>query len=170
MGTSDPSAGKQYLQQAYNAIFRRDFALAISWFKKAIECEPNNPSYYYALSVTCARNNRLEEAIAAAKKALQLKPNYKLYHYHLDMLYSRQYCYQAMRCMERKASWNDCLLLLRKAIRLDPLNERAYLFLAMIEHKRGRIKQAIDALHEVLKLEPYHKEAKDLLDKYSKSL
>lgn len=158
MGTENP-----HIQKAYDAIFQRDFAKAIRYFREAIEKEPREAAHYYKLSVTYARNNQLEDAIRAAQQALSLKPECRLYIYHLDMLYSRKYCYDALACMERQNKWKSCLFFVRKAMQLDPLNEQAYLLHGMIQHRLGDRQRAMESLYKVLELAPDHKEAKQLL-------
>lgn len=160
MGTEN-----DYVRMAYDSIFHRDFVGAINHFRRAIEQEPETASHYYKLSVTYSRNNQLREAIRVGKEALRIEPECRLYKYHLDMLYSRKYCYHALACMERRRVWKPCIYDIRRAIRLDPLNGRAFLLYAVMLEHLGYRNQAIDSLKKVLELEPEQREAKQMLKK-----
>ena len=83
--------GRDYLEEANYAIFQNDSESAIEAFKKAIELEPTNASYYYKLSITYSRNKDMKNALDAAKKEVDLQHNNQNFLYHLQILPHRRH-------------------------------------------------------------------------------
>lgn len=157
------NAGKEFIKEAYRAIFQKDYQRAIELFKKAIQRDSNNPTYYYKLSVTYARNNNVKQAIMAVEEALKLRPDNSLYQQHLQILKGREMAKQAMEEVEAGTSIEKVLPLLEASIHLDPINTRSRLLYAWLLHESGQCKEAIMAIRELLALDPWHKEGKEFL-------
>jgi tetratricopeptide (TPR) repeat protein len=152
--------GEVYVRQAYEAILHGDFELALQGFQQAIAAEPDNADYYYKGSVTCARSSKLPLALQYAQKAVELKPDDHTYRLHLNTLKARQLTVD-VRTKLQAASPNveGCIDELKEAIRLDPLSSQAFLLLGFAYRMRKDYRRSLEALKEVLTLEPMHEEA-----------
>lgn len=155
--------GKKRVKEAYAAIFAGDFERAIAAFHKAIELEPDNASYYYKLSITCRRSNRLPEAIKAAEQACQLAPYSHTYRYHYDVLRSLQTTRQALKDLEKNEDNAKIEGELDRAIDWDPLNEKAQILMGLLLMRQSRFLEAGRMFQEVIKLQPDNSEAKKYL-------
>src|SRR5690606_16370608 len=124
-------SGEKELQKAYESILGQHFEEAVAWFLKAIERDPQNGEYHYKLSVTYARSGRVEEALASARRAARLSPGVEAYAIQVRTLEARQLCAAAERLLAAGTE-HDALAAsyLRQAVRLDPLEEGAYVLLA----------------------------------------
>lgn len=157
------NAGKEFIKEAYRAIFQKDYQRAIDLFKKAISRDSKNPTFYYKLSVTYARNNNLKEAIAAIEQALALCPQDIVYQQHLEVLKGRQLAKEAWILMQKGIAGDQVFPLLEEAIRLDPINSQTRLLYAWLLKEQGKKKDGMKVLQELLAIDPWHREAKDLL-------
>ncbi|MDF2938626.1 MAG: hypothetical protein K0Q90_3999, partial [Paenibacillaceae bacterium] len=87
--------GAEAIQRAYEAILRSDFEAAVEWFLEAVAQEPENPDYYYRLSITCARSDKLQAALGYAREALKRSNGESVYQLHLDYLLAKEKAVQA---------------------------------------------------------------------------
>jgi tetratricopeptide (TPR) repeat protein len=156
------------IKEAYFKIFEGDYEKAIEAFKAAIEIDPNNPSYYYKLSITYARSNKLDQAIEAAEKAHSLNLDEPKYKMHLQTLLSREWCRKAEEQLHDPMQTTYAITLLKQAIRWDPINVNGYLLLGLAYARMKDYPQAIRSMQKLLKLEPEHDIGKSLLAKYRK--
>ncbi|WP_274364621.1 tetratricopeptide repeat protein [Paenibacillus thermotolerans] len=159
--------GERELQKAYEHILMQHFEGAVEWFLKAIEQDPDNPDYHYKLSITYARSNKISEALKHARTAKRLSPGQSEYDVHLRMLEAKELVLQAERHLNRGK--DGCLLaaaLLRQALTLNPVDENAYMLMAGAFAGVEDYREAIQTLQELLRLDPEHKAAKELLDQY----
>lgn len=159
-------SGEKELQKAYESILGQHFEEAAAWFQKAIEQDPDNADYHYKLSITYARSGRLDEALATARRALALRPDRSDYAVQVRMLESRQLAQRAEKLLEQEGGAAMAAALLQQALRLDPLEERAYLLLATAYARTNEFKQAIAALQKLLELDPSHEHARAMLQQY----
>lgn len=157
------NAGKEFIKEAYRAIFQKDYQRAIDLFKKAISRDEKNPTFYYKLSVTYARNNNLKEAMDAIKQALALCPQDIVYQQHMEMLRGRLLAKEAWIQMEKGVEAEHIYPLLEESIHLDPINSQTRLLYAWLLKEQGKRKDGMKVLKELLAIDPWHKEAKDLL-------
>lgn len=156
--------GEQQIKKAYESILDNDFEKAIAWFEEAIVLEPDNAEYHYKLSITFARSNRLSKALSHARNAARLAPEQAAYTFHLQHL-------QAVELMERAEKHFDgrqeklfmAVTLLKQAVALDPLAIEGFLLLGLAYARLADFPQAIQAVREVLKLDPQHEQARLLL-------
>lgn len=156
--------GETCLRQAYDAIFHGDFESAISWFQQAIAIEPENASYHYKGSVTCARSGKLTLAMTYAHKAVELNPNDISYQLNLRTLMSRQKIIEARALLSMTVpELEKSVLLLKEAAKLDPLSTEARLLLGILYRLQQDYRLALESFRDVLLLEPQHEEAKRLL-------
>lgn len=162
--------GESAIQEAYEAILGNHFERAISCFEQAIALEPHNASYYYKLSVTCARSGRLDKALVAASRAADLEPDNLAYRQQVGNIRSLELLVEAKKSLQGKGENGaaEAVTKLRRAILLDPLSTEAYLLLGLAYGEQQDYSAAIRTLRELLKLEPHHKEGRALLIKYQR--
>ncbi|MFT9847596.1 tetratricopeptide repeat protein [Aneurinibacillus sp. REN35] len=162
MDTGKKLAGKQYVKEAYRALFDHDFARAVRAFEKAIQCEPTNASYYFKLSVTYARNQQLILAIRAIEQALVLDQGNEKFMLQHQRLVCRQVTEEAAQYIEQ-GEIPQALTLSRQAIDLDPLYVRAHYIMAYAYFLQGNYIQARKAARQAVRLDPESELAKRLL-------
>lgn len=156
--------GEAYVRQAYEAILQGDFELALHGFQQAIAAEPNNASYYYKGSVTCARSGKLPLALAYARKALQLNPDDATYKLHYRSIQAKQRISDArFRLQAASPNMELCIEELKEATRLDPLAVEAYLLIGIVYRLRKDYRRALESLREAQALEPQNEEVRRLL-------
>jgi len=160
------SSGKTYLKEAFYAILQNDFQKAIDSFNKAIECEPDNPSYYHKLSITYSRNGEIKEALKAAETAHKLQPKTQIYLYHLQVLQAKNLVLHAAKAIENDDLNEEIEAMLIQAKKLDPLNIDAYLLLGIYYGEQGLLNFALKEFNSVFNLEPFHQQARQLKEYY----
>jgi Flp pilus assembly protein TadD len=156
--------GEACLKKAYDAILHGDFELALKWFRRAIELDPGNASYYYKASVTCSRSGKAAQAKEWAAKAVELAPEEPVYEMHLKTLEARELIAEARAILEAADPEPDqAIKLLVRAKDLNPLSAEASLLLGHASKSLGDFRSAIGYLLEALQLDPQHAEARRLL-------
>jgi Flp pilus assembly protein TadD len=156
--------GESCVQAAYEALLQGDFDAAAVWFVRAVEAEPDNPSYYFRGSVTLARSGRLGLALRYARRAVELAPDETSYALQLRLLESRERIDEAQRLLSLTPSKPETAIsLLKEAFRLDPLAAQAKLLLGVSYRLAGDDRSAREALREALLLNPQYEEASRLL-------
>ncbi|WP_199614931.1 tetratricopeptide repeat protein [Paenibacillus alkalitolerans] len=163
--------GETELQKAYESILGQHFEAAVEWFLRAIEQDPDNPDYHYKLSITYARSNKLAEALRHARTAKRLAPAQPEYDAHLKTLEAKDLAVQAERLIDQNK--RGCLLAvayLRQALELDPLEESYYVLLAAAFAGAEEYREAVHTLQELLRLDPEHGTAQQLLEQYKAKL
>jgi len=159
-------SGEKELQKAYESLLGQHFEEAVEWFQRAIEQDPGNADYYYKLSITYARNGQVEEALDYARKALSLAPDDAAYGIHLRVLEAKQLRFEAERLLAAGGDEALAASYLREALRLDPLEESAYVLLASACAGMHEYQDALEALRELLELDPEHATARALIEQY----
>lgn len=162
MDTEKNQAGTHYIKEAYRALFDHDFTRAVHAFEKAIQCDPANAAYYFKLSVTYARNQQLALAVQTIEKALSLEPNNEKFILQHKRLSCRRYTEEAVQRLE-EGTEEQALVLIERAVALDPLYVRAHYVAAQIYFLRRRYIEARKAARQAVWLDPNSAEAKTLL-------
>ncbi|MEB3101291.1 tetratricopeptide repeat protein [Ferviditalea candida] len=159
--------GKQQIQKAYESILDNDFEQAIEWFEQAVAREPENADYHYKISITYARSNKLNKALAHAHTASELAAGNEEYRFHLQNLQALEMARLAEQRLQHSSGQPDAAIsLLKRAIALDPLCVDAHILLGIAYKHNGDYDLAAEAVKEALKLDPQHQTAKRLLDDY----
>jgi cytochrome c-type biogenesis protein CcmH/NrfG len=159
--------GERELKKAYQSILGQHFEEAVEWFLKAIEQDPDNPDYHYKLSITYARSNKLAEALRHARTAKRLAPSHPEFDTHVKTLEAKNLISQAEKHMDDgKDGYLLAVAYLRQALALNPLDESAYVLLAAALAGTEEYREAIQTLHELLRLNPEHGTAHELLEQY----
>jgi len=79
------NSSKQIYRMALIYVLESEFEEAIVELDKAIELDPNNPSYHYNKGRILDELGRYEDAIEEFDKAIELNPNNSLYHYQKEI-------------------------------------------------------------------------------------
>lgn len=156
--------GESCVQAAYEALLQGDFEAATRWFVRAVETDPDNPSYYFRGSVTLARSGKLAQALQYARRAVELAPDEASYRLQLTLLESRERTARAERLLSLSPPKPEpAIALLKEAFRLDPLAAKAKLLLGVAYRLTGDDRSAREAWREALLLNPHYEEAGRLL-------
>lgn len=165
---------EDYLKKAYRSIYENDFEQAIQWFEEALALAPDNADIHYRCSITCARSNRLEKAMAHARLASAIAPQQEEYKLHFDRMQSKELTMMAKRLLEGEGRDNESIPprsasaaasavnLLERAVRLDPLSVDAQAWLAIAYTEQGKYESAFQALTEAAALPQDESTAKQL--------
>ncbi|MGM1020535.1 MAG: tetratricopeptide repeat protein [Bacillota bacterium] len=160
---------EEYVQKAYQCILQNNFEQAVEWFEKAISAQPDHAEHYFRCSVTYARSGRIEQALAYAGDAVRLAPQQDEYVLHLHTLEARQQTEKARKMLDvDKASpqvRRDAILLLERAIVLDPLCGDAFMLLALVYAEMNEYKLAVQAAREAAALFPHNEQLANLMKK-----
>jgi tetratricopeptide (TPR) repeat protein len=153
----DALNGEEAIKKAYDAILKHDFEQAIAWFEQAISIQPDCAAYHYKLSITYARSNKLEKAIEHARQAVMLEPSDEHYLFHYQHVQAKERIRQAEKLLEESENGHwMAIALLKQAVELDPLALEAFLLLGIAHAQLQEYSQAVQAIKEVLKLDPQH--------------
>ncbi|WP_158629948.1 tetratricopeptide repeat protein [Cohnella sp. AR92] len=156
--------GEQCLEQAYQYLLAGDFEAAEEWFLKAVETNPDEPSYIYRASITLARNGKLGEALSFAGRAVELAPEEPAFVLHLRTLESKKLLAGAKSLLLHvPPEAEEAIPMLREAARLDPLSGEVKLLLAVAYRYAGDYRLALATLRELVELQPQNEEAKRIL-------
>ena len=119
----------EYLAEGYEYANKGDYSIAIEFFKKALEIDPNNKDAYYGVGYAYELLNNYPQAIAYYNKVLEIDPNHVNSNFSIGRIYFNQGVIQldnannfadVNRYNEEKNKAND---LFRKAL---PYLERAH--------------------------------------------
>jgi peroxiredoxin len=64
-------AGLEYIQKGLENLEGGNYAKAVEYYKKALECFPNISGLWYNYACALSRNNNIDEAFTALKKAIE---------------------------------------------------------------------------------------------------
>ncbi|XP_026835157.1 transmembrane and TPR repeat-containing protein CG31690 [Drosophila erecta] len=140
-----PEQGAAYV--TYGQTLARNgsrLAEAESWFKRALQLAPLEPSSHHHYADFLEQQERHHEALSLRLRAAALAPQ--------D--YILQSCVaDALRLLNRLA---EAELWYRKAVTLQPLAAHAHANLGAILQMRGLRKEAVACYHKALELQPGH--------------
>ncbi|XP_033172998.1 protein O-mannosyl-transferase TMTC1 [Drosophila mauritiana] len=140
-----PEQGAVYV--TYGQTLARNgsrLAEAESWFKRALQLAPLEPSSHHHYADFLEQQERHHEALSLRLRAAALAPH--------D--YTLQSCVaDALRLLNRLA---EAELWYRKAVTLQPLAAHAHANLGAILQMRGLRKEAVACYHKALELQPGH--------------
>ncbi|MEF2964325.1 tetratricopeptide repeat protein [Paenibacillus sp. M1] len=138
-------------------MYENDFEQAIQHFEEALAIEPDNADVHYRCSITCARSNRLDRALAHARLATALAPLQEEYKLHFDRMQSKELTVMAKRLLEGDTAGSSvnkegvvvpALRLLERAAQLDPLSVDSRVWLAIAYAELEQYELALNAVQE----------------------
>jgi tetratricopeptide (TPR) repeat protein len=149
----------KYVHEAYSAIFQQDFKRATDSFCKAIRIQPKNHALYYKLSITYARNNKLEKAIHSISEAISLSEGNYVYLLHLQTLLIRKVVSEAKSALTKKQDVSKYIPELTKYIELDPLHLELKWIMGLIFLSLGEYTKADEQMEAIIQVDPEHPHA-----------
>jgi tetratricopeptide (TPR) repeat protein len=78
------------LQTANDTRKNSPQTIAMTFLKKALELDPNNPAYYFQMGQVLFSQKKADQGFKSIKKAAELKPNWADAHYQLGILYAQK--------------------------------------------------------------------------------
>jgi len=135
-------------------VYRRqgEFAKAREALSQALALQPDDPEANYSLGMFYAQQNDLPRAADYLKKAAALRPAYPEALNNLGILFVREQDYP-----EAEAKFREC-------IRVAPAFDQSYINLArlfMLQHDKDK---AMQALQDLLKLQPENANARQAME------
>ena len=110
---------------------QKEFEKAVETYKKWLTANPNDDAGHYNLARTYSKLGNDEEAEKEFKEAVKLKPEETEYQTELGNI------------LIKLAQYREAIVSLKKAVEIDPLNERAASLLDDAEAGRQRLDYAI---------------------------
>lgn len=81
------SNAEDYFREGYVASMKREWNLAIDFYNKSIDLDPDNPGFYIQRASAYQMTDRIDDAISDYETALKLRPDYYLAMEYLASLY-----------------------------------------------------------------------------------
>lgn len=145
------SDAHRYYKEGVKKSREGKWDLAIAYFEKALEIDPDYFLVYTELGICYAKKALFDRAISLLQKATQKDPENVVAHYNLGAIY------------EGKGMWSQAIQEYMKVVSLDPNNVEVRRRLAMCFMEVGQNAAAIDQLNIAVTLDPNYKEARVLL-------
>ena len=117
--------------------------LAVKLFRKAIQKNGQDPSYFSNLGNAFYGQGKLEEAVAAYRQAICIKPDYAEAHSNLGA------------ALEQQGKLDDAIAEYYQAIRIKPNYPDAHSNLGVALEQQGKLDQALNAFGKAIELAPH---------------
>lgn len=154
--TAKQNLNQLYRQKAFNALKRRAFDEATTYFQKAIRLDPENATTYRVIGDGYALASEYAQAITYYQKALELAPDDAEVQKNLALTYTN---YGVV--LRNKGEWDAAIRAYRDALALQPTYQIAKTNLidalsqkASAQRQAGHTDDAIKTYLELQKLQP----------------
>ena len=154
--TAKKNLHQLFRQKAFNALKRRAFDEATTYFEKAIRLDPENATTYRIMGDGYAHVSQFSEAITYYQKALEIAPDDAEARTNLVLSYSNHGV-----TLRNKGEWDAAIRAYRDALALQPTYQLAKTNLidvlwqkANARRQSGRSAEAIATYLELQKLHP----------------
>ena len=173
---ADPNDAVMYCDAGTVCLLSGRVELAVDCFERAIGLSPNFAVAHYNLGAALERQGRTDDAIAALRRAIAFTSNLGRAYSRLGNLLQEQgNPSEARTCFQQASEWLEdpaereleqakLLLvdarpilaepLLRNVIAAQPTNSLAHVILGDVLGEFGRLREATEALHTALELDP----------------
>ena len=138
----DHADPRNYFQMGYTYSLKNDNVNALLWYKKAVQRDPKNASYFNGLGVTYFRLNRNADAHTAFDHALALDPDF------YESRINRGILFMALNDL------NAAVADFSKAIELKPENPRGYQQAAQVAFNQKDFWSAVRYLEQADRVSP----------------
>jgi tetratricopeptide (TPR) repeat protein len=145
------SQADYYIMQGFNYELQGDHQQALSFYRKALEINPNSAKAYNGLGYVYDSLGQYQEAISYYEKALQIDPSYATAYNNLAFAYGNLGEHQ------------KSIPYYEKALQLDPNLAIAYGNLAFAYFQLGQPEQSIFYLQKNIQINPNDATAHNLL-------
>ena len=163
--TAKKNLHQLFRQKAFNALKRRAFDEATTYFEKAIRLDPENATTYRIMGDGYAHVSQFSEAITYYQKALEIAPDDAEARTNLVLSYSNHGV-----TLRNKGEWDAAIRAYRDALALQPTYQLAKTNLidvlwqkANARRQSGRSAEAIATYLELQKLHPDDTEIASML-------
>ncbi len=158
---------------------------ALDWFRRSVEWDPGSAPFRHGYAVALSGAGRLEEALAQLVKASELEPGQAVHPYSMGLLYAEmgrlpeatqalraavardpgqgRYWYNLALAEARLGRLDECLEAFARAEELEPQAPDYPYARATILLQAGQPDRARAALEETLRIDPDHREARNLI-------
>ena len=147
----DEDFAKAYVQLGLIYAARKN-DMAIDYFNSAINAEPDNPDFYYALAMYYQNTGREEKAHLVYDQIVKKHPHYAKAYYNKGFLY-----------LTRDNEYEKAVEYFSLAIEQNPRYAKAYYNRALSYLAAGDTSAAIQDLQRTLDINPGHEWAKEKL-------
>ena len=154
--TAKQNLNQLYRQKAFNALKRRTFDEATTYFEKAIRLDPLNATTYRIMGDGYALASEFPKAITHYQKALKLAPDDAEVQKNLVLTYTNHGV-----TLRNRGEWDAAIRAYRNALELQPTYQIAKTNLidalsqkANAERQAGHTDDAIETYLELQKLQP----------------
>lgn len=135
------------IENAYNAVLKKDYKQAIELYSIVIKDSPKYPQAYYGRALSYYYQNQYNLALVDFNKAIEINPNYK------EALLGRGLCYLSIN--EFVKSEND----LKQLIILDPKLFEAYYSLGNLFFTQELFEESIVHYSKCIEINPSYSNA-----------
>ncbi|MDA3884544.1 MAG: tetratricopeptide repeat protein [Candidatus Delongbacteria bacterium] len=165
---------EEWFYKGLDAYDAKDFNLAIEYYSKVIEYDPDCVDAYISIGNAYQALNRFDKAISSYNKAIKLNPNYA------EVYYNRGNTYNSLKEFDKAISsynkaiklvpnytdaynnrggahyklkeYNKAIVNFTKAIELNPNHAKAYLNKGTAHYKLKEYNKSVTDLNEYLRL------------------
>jgi tetratricopeptide (TPR) repeat protein len=130
------------LQQAREALSRREYPDARKFYELGLDYAPDSPELHYGIATVCFLLGDLQGAANHFQETIRLDPAQALAHVNLGAIYNRM------------GQYEDSLVILRRGIELDGSRSEGYYNLGLAYKHFGELDLAAEAYREALRLNP----------------
>lgn len=178
---ADPERGRAHCLMAQAFIGLRQYAQALAAAERAAAADPHDEWPQRLRSIALLETGRRREALRAAQEAVRLGPDvpealFTLVHAQLargrgreaqgtaarlaEVAPDRALSYRALaRVAIRRREWAVAEAHLRRALALDSESYETMNDLGLVLQKGGKAREAIDRLHDAVRVDPVRSEA-----------
>jgi superkiller protein 3 len=176
IAATEKLSAKEYITKGHNAYYNNFYTLAIEYYQKSIDIEPDSVAYY-SMGVVYETQQNYPQAIRCYQKAIDIAPNYAAAYNNMGVVYHMQKDYpQAIRCYQKATDidLNYAALLYynmgnayyaqqyypqaieywRKAIDIDPNDAAAYNNMGNAYSAQENYPQAIRCYQKSIDIDP----------------
>lgn len=116
--------------------------IAIEFITKAIQKKPDDPVFYYNLSLPLLAQNKLNEAITCLENAIQLNPDMIQAHINLGNI------------LQEQKRYSEAISFYNKALKLNSNDPLVHMNMGNILQSQGKYSEAISIYEKALSLRP----------------
>ncbi|MBN2160973.1 MAG: tetratricopeptide repeat protein [Spirochaetes bacterium] len=131
----EPGNSRPYFFRGLISIWREDYATAERNIQRAISIDDKSETYYFYLAIVMEKRSKLGKAIESLEKAIRNDPRSARSYNYLGYLYA-----------DNNIKIDESLILVRKALELEPGNGAYTDSLGWVYYRKGDYRQALEKL------------------------
>ena len=134
------TSAEEYLKLAQNLVEKGQLNTAVTYYRRAIEQQPQLVAAYLALGELLAKARAIPQAIACYQQGLKQQPESAELYFRLGNLYQAQ------------QKWSQAAVCYQKVTQYEPANAVAFHELGEVLSKQEQWSQAVSAYQQAIKL------------------